>query len=293
MWADISGTADGRPQVEDERRKDKVGAVMDNVIGVVSCHLAELEPIEEAFDRVSAYGIGEIEWFNCTKFEALYGEDIFQKIRDLSERSGIRASYHAACGGEWDMGLVDVPAAKLILERQMQMAERLGAQKITLHFGSYPAGRSREEARDHALRNVVQALKDSTERIEHSGMRIGVENFNLCYHPDDMGERVSDFDYLFSEINHPSIGFVLDTGHSNITGDTERYLEKFPDRLVHTHLHDNDGKSDSHSPPGQGTVDWGGLLQRLKDVGYSGTLCLEFPEASGEYRSFIQTLRKQ
>lgn len=266
---------------------------MENVIGVVSCHLTELDPIEAVFDRVSQYGISEIEWFNCIRLEALYGGGFFEKIRLLSEKTEIRASCHAVCSPEWDMGLADASTARHILERQMNMAEKLAAQKITIHFGSYPVGQSLQESRNKTLKKIVQALKDSMGQIERRGMCICVENFNLCYNSNAIGERVSDFDYLFSEIDSPSIRLTLDIGHSNITGDTEQYLDKFADRLAHTHLHDNDGNNDSHSPPGEGTVDWNGLLQRIKNIGYSGTLGLEFPEASGQYQSFIDKLRTQ
>ena len=189
------------------------------------------------------------------------------------------------------MGRVDEAEGRRILARQAAMAERVGAGKMTLHFGSYPGEDPCEETRAEALRRVVGLLGDFVPELERRELRAGVENFVACFSATTLGERVSDFELLFSEVASESIGFVLDTGHGNMTGDLAAYPEKFRERLMHTHLHDNDGSKDSHEVPGRGTIRWDGVLGRLAEMGYSGTLGLEFPEASGGYPAFIETLR--
>ena len=48
-------------------------------------------------------------------------------------------------------------------------------------------------------------------------------------------------------------GFALDVGHANLNGCLPGFLGK---TLAHVHLHDNDGKTDSHDPVGKGTIDF-------------------------------------
>lgn len=266
---------------------------MDNIIGVVSCHLDGIDPLERVFQRLSTLGIGEIEWFNCTTFEAQFGKSIFQRIRALSATHKIRASYHIASGEGWDLARAAPSEVPGILKRQIEMADRLGAAKVILHFGSYPAGPHPEESREKALQKVVHALKDAVTELAHRGIYLCLENYVTHWRPNDIGERFDDFAYLFSEIDCPSVSLALDIGHANMTGNTERYLETFRDRLGHVHVHDNDETSDSHSPPGIGTVCWEAVFERLKGIGYSGTLSLEFPESSKRYPSFIDLVRKQ
>ncbi|MDD1670708.1 MAG: sugar phosphate isomerase/epimerase [Methanomicrobiales archaeon] len=48
-------------------------------------------------------------------------------------------------------------------------------------------------------------------------------------------------------------GFALDVGHAQLNGCLPGFLE-LP--LAHVHLHDNDGKTDSHDTIGKGTIDF-------------------------------------
>jgi sugar phosphate isomerase/epimerase len=45
--------------------------------------------------------------------------------------------------------------------------------------------------------------------------------------------------------------------------------------LATTHVHDNDGRHDSHHPPGSGTIDWRAWREALDGVRYDGPILLE------------------
>lgn len=60
-------------------------------------------------------------------------------------------------------------------------------------------------------------------------------------------------------------GICWDTGHAHITG-LDRQAESLllvSDRLFVLHIHDNDGKTDSHLIPGAGTIDWDDVSRGL------------------------------
>ena len=54
---------------------------------------------------------------------------------------------------------------------------------------------------------------------------------------------------LLAELDHPKLALALDTGHANLsTSVREETLAAGP-RLATTHVHDNNGRQDSHLPP--------------------------------------------
>ncbi len=42
-----------------------------------------------------------------------------------------------------------------------------------------------------------------------------------------------------------------------------------------THVHDNNGRQDSHLPPGHGTIDWLAWGRDLDAIAYTGPIMLE------------------
>lgn len=52
-------------------------------------------------------------------------------------------------------------------------------------------------------------------------------------------------------------------------------ISLFGDRVVAVHLHDNDGVNDQHRLPFDGTVNWKGIMNKLRGVNYKGAIALE------------------
>jgi len=59
----------------------------------------------------------------------------------------------------------------------------------------------------------------------------------------------------------------LDTGHINAFSrlPVKRWWEVLGERVIALHLHDNDGLSDDHLPPGNGIFDFPALVGLLRD----------------------------
>lgn len=76
---------------------------------------------------------------------------------------------------------------------------------------------------------------------------------------------------LCVEVDHPRVGILYDTFHSNIeeksVPDAYRMLGPF---LKHVHTCEND-----RGTPGSGHVDWTGVFQALHDIDYDGWLTIE------------------
>jgi inosose dehydratase len=116
----------------------------------------------------------------------------------------------------------------------------------------------------------------------------------LAYHHHLMmvAETFDELSTLFDRTG-PEAGLLLDLGHATAAGfDYNRVIERFGDRIVHIHLKDvrtevlaqvrtrdlsfNEGvRRGLFAVPGQGQVDYAGIIRHVHDTGYSGWLVVE------------------
>lgn len=152
--------------------------------------------------------------------------------------------------------------------RASDWAAALGAKVIVVH----PGGLS--DAEDFSAR--FDNLRDSLARLAAAawpmGLKIGVENMPKGVFP---GSRMEHLAMIVREIDHPGLGLVLDTGHARISADVVTETLAAEGRLISTHVHDNEGRADSHKPPGEGTICWPEWFATLDRIGYSGPIILE------------------
>jgi sugar phosphate isomerase/epimerase len=111
--------------------------------------------------------------------------------------------------------------------------------------------------KDIWLSNSLDTWRKVMETASNIGMRVAVENV-FDEDPDALA-------MLIGEIGHPDFGFCFDTGHWNLftTVPLEQWFERLGKHLVEVHLHDNDGKADSHWAVGRGTIDFNRFFELL------------------------------
>ena len=117
----------------------------------------------------------------------------------------------------------------------------------------------------------IGLLKRIIERATDRGIMICLEN---------LSESASHMRKPFHEL--PSLNLTLDLGHAQLMTETNRsygFMEQFPERIRHIHLHDNRGghsyRDDLHLPLGEGIIDFKDILKNLKRIGYDRTVTLE------------------
>ena len=86
----------------------------------------------------------------------------------------------------------------------------------------------------------------------------------------------------------PELKFHLDVAHLFVSSGNgietmKDLLEKVGNKLVHLHVHDNDGKDDQHLPIGAGRIDWEKVVKILKDAGYNDTITIELHSPEKDY----------
>ncbi|TGE38138.1 sugar phosphate isomerase/epimerase [Desulfosporosinus fructosivorans] len=118
----------------------------------------------------------------------------------------------------------------------------------------------------------VKSFRELVRVAEELGVMIAIENTR----------RRDNVPYLLSEIPSDHLGFCFDSSHHCLSDKQDfSLLGNFGDRLITTHLSDNDGLEDRHWLPGHGIIDWVMVAQHFP-AGFRGCLTLEAYPMAGE-----------
>ena len=175
-------------------------------------------------------------------------------------------------------GLRDASLKEVI--ESLKVAADLKPLKIVLH-PSYFSGLGflvADQAQEYAM-NSLNAIVEAADRL---GLCLCIENMFTGLRSLADPE---DFVVIFERF--PSLKMTLDIGHANIGSKGSkkalRFIERFSGRIHHIHASDNFGKEDNHLPIGTGTVDYLGIIEALKGIGYQDTVTLEVFSRDRDY----------
>lgn len=87
------------------------------------------------------------------------------------------------------------------------------------------------------------------------------EKFNMPIAIENLRAE-KGFYYLMENIDHPYLKMCYDVGHNNVFEKDVNLVQKFKDKIICFHLHDNDGLADQHTLNELGSIDW---KQKAKD----------------------------
>jgi sugar phosphate isomerase/epimerase len=154
------------------------------------------------------------------------------------------------------------------LKRCLDWLAEAGGKCLVVH----PGGLSDPSSFDTRRAALAQALEALAEHAHLTGGIICVENMPPGVHP---GSRMADLAELLETLQRPELALAIDTGHANLTSTAATETRAAGRLLRTTHVHDNNGRTDTHDPPGLGTVDWMAWREALDEVGYDGPVMLE------------------
>lgn len=164
----------------------------------------------------------------------------------------------------------------------LRAAARLGVSVAVIHpivRHTARMGTTGPGTADRWLRENVAYLTPLREWAERIRVRLAVENMAGRPAPDAPDETVygTRADQIAALADALDCGICWDFGHANIAG-TDKPSESLAlvgRRLALVHIHDNDGMTDSHRLPGEGTIDWDDAMAGLRAVGYNGFFDME------------------
>jgi sugar phosphate isomerase/epimerase len=155
------------------------------------------------------------------------------------------------------------------IKRALEIAETIPFRYLIQHIGV-----GGEEFDMRKIDAAFSSLEQITVFARQFGVEVLLENI-----PNDFSsaERL----LTFEELTHMKLNFVFDTGHANLHAGVEPAFELMKGRIRSTHVHDNDGKSDSHLFPflsEGGTIDWKNTMRLMQGCGDQFPLLLELKE---------------
>jgi len=242
------------------------------------------QPTEPRLRDFRAAGFTTIDWTEqyativaCTESDAV-------NALTLCEQLGLRiATMHGATHLSMPYKGDAQGRDRLWLElnrANIDFISRVGGDCVVLHLPGTSVGSDRDRIRDSK-----RLLDDLRPHAERHGVRLALENSPGGSGPGDYWPANRDIiGELLRAYPADYLGWCFDAGHANLRNDTDM-LRLYPQRLIATHLHDNNGLSDQHLLPGQGSVDWKSIVSALKDAGYGGPLNLEVEKPEGVDRA--------
>lgn len=209
-----------------------------------------------------------------------------EQIRQL----GLRPfSFHAPFADQIDITSLDDgmrESAVQELLRACEAAAAMGCENIVLHPGPERSGRPPEEEFLRRMGYAGESLNRVAVRCRDLGVQLLLENMlpHLLFGP------VREMMYLLGQIETRAVGTCLDTGHAHLAGEMRMVTQKLSGHLKMLHINDNDGHSDAHMVPGDGTIDWPEFIAELRRNDFRGVMVLEL--AGNDAESTEQTMAR-
>ena len=173
------------------------------------------------------------------------------------------------------------------VRRHIALSARMGIRAGVIHpGGEQPASFAEERAeRDRRVASFQEladhaAAHDLALAIEN--MTDGVRNATSAMGQRRYGATIEELHALIDAIDRPNVGICLDVGHAWVQGiPMAEAVRQCGERLIATHIQDNDGTRDAHLAPTRGTIDWPAGIAALREIGYEGLFNLEIPGERG------------
>jgi sugar phosphate isomerase/epimerase len=229
-------------------------------------------PLDEAIRRIAVIGYDGVE-IGCAAphaWPAYLSKERRAELRNLLEASGLQAvSLLPTPGG----GPGFNPASPLPEEREatvryynevIDLASDLGAKKVLYIAGWQIFGTSRQQAWDR----TKNCLDQIASHADKKGITIVVEPTAAA---TNLIETADDAMELMRSVARDNVKVMFDTFHALYRNEIPAdYVRAMRDDLVHIHVSDS-----NRVIPGEGRVDWIGLMQALNECGYDGYLTME------------------
>jgi len=119
----------------------------------------------------------------------------------------------------------------------------------------------------------IERMKRIAGLAERFEVNVAIENMQS---PEYIG-------YILENVKSDRLGFCYDSGHHSCFTPDADLLTKYGHRLAALHIHDNDGTSDAHTLPFEGSINWADIGAKIRACGYDGPCSLEAQNGGFEH----------
>ncbi len=163
-------------------------------------------------------------------------------------------------------------------QRSVKAAAMLGIPWLVFHAGTFP-GTFDQSHREALKEKNLRWFAPFVQLAEEHSTGIAIENMADQFGQYEGGifaANTEDLIDLVDRFHSPAVGICWDTGHAHIQGVSQPdMLRLIGNRLKALHIQDGNGKTDQHTAPFYGTIDWPPILQALRDIAFSGAFTFE------------------
>lgn len=197
-----------------------------------------------------------------------------RQLRQVAEENGLAVGICAAIGPSRDISSDDAATRRngvRYITDCIALAQAAGSMLVSGPL--YAAvGKTRQVSAEQKAQErawCVENLRDLGRIAEAAGVTLGIEPLNRF--ETDMINLVEQAVALIHEVGSPALKVHLDTFHSNIEEKSiPDAIRLAGDLLGHFHACEND-----RGTPGTGHIDWIGVRDALRDIGYDGPVVIE------------------
>ena len=235
--------------------------------------------LEDAIERIARLGYPGVEIWGGRPHA--YCRDMDPKavdsVNSVIEKTGIRVSGFIPAQFGYPTSLCS-PIGNIrkdsveYIKQSIDTSVSLNCRKVSLCPGRTLFGQgyrrgmealtaSLDELADYALNRDVLLLLEPAHMFE-----------------SDLVLTIEEGIRLIGQQKYKNMGIALDTGHCHMNRESlvdALYILKQGSVPLHVHIDDNNGLSDQHKIPGEGTINFVPFLRTLLETGYDGFLTVE------------------
>lgn len=178
--------------------------------------------------------------------------------------------------------------------RTLDYAAMLHAGHIVFHHNNCRVDRKSPEEKQQLLQRACERYRFYEELAEPYGIPILAENVGVLSRGNVLLDQEA-FTRLCEAEDYP---VLIDIGHANANGwDLMRLMRDLRYRIHAYHLHNNDGRLDSHRRIHDGTLDFDRFMNALRENGRDTDLVLEYsaevePDGDGIRADIMEMMQR-
>ena len=259
-----------------------------------STHYYVYESLDTShIDEIKLLGYDKIELWGMPPNLDTSDKERIKKLKLYLKKTGIKAgSFHGPLyrkisdppAKEWlYLSSSDEQKRKEAVSRNLEiisLMSEFNSTILVIHF-DLEEGTAIPVAFDNFRKSIDELLCKSSQK----GIRIAIENTN----EHTTSGKLVDF---IKNYHSQDVGICLDLGHTNMFENPCDAIKICGERLIHTHLSDNDGKGDLHLVPGKGNIDWEKVTKTASETGYKGLLMLEIRKEAGLNKPYADIIKE-
>jgi len=221
--------------------------------------------------------------FRCFQVGPLWSfVDIDAKdLKSVLNRCDLECNVHV--GGRYDaekfvVTRKEYERVQREIHRGIELCRDISSTLVSFH----PPFFMTEKVRNKVLLSKAQTrfrklVAEEVNFASDNGIQMALESF--CYSPF-IFNGLHGFTQFIHRFPSTKLGVLLEVGHLFHAGfNLDEAIQTFSKRLLDVHVHDatfgGDVGKATHLPIGKGSVDFSGLINALRRVGYDGWLTME------------------